>query len=118
LAEIAASYLRAGKFDEFGRLLDLSWTIKKRLANGISNQRIDEIYAAVRRAGALGGKICGAGGGGFLLVYAPPFRQDAVRRALREVKELPFQFEPDGTKVVIDLRESQAQTSLSCAAAG
>jgi D-glycero-alpha-D-manno-heptose-7-phosphate kinase len=74
------------------------------MASQISNGDIDEIYATARRAGALGGKITGAGGGGFLLLYCPREKQSGVRDALRSLPELPFHLEPDGTKVILNYR--------------
>lgn len=96
--------LRAGEFDEFGRYLDVGWRLKKRLASRISNESIDDLYATARRAGALGGKITGAGGGGYLLLYCPRERQDDLRCALHSVTELPFHLERDGSKVVFNGR--------------
>lgn len=96
--------LRAGEFDEFGRYLDVGWRLKKRLASRISNENIDDLYATARRAGALGGKITGAGGGGYLLLYCPRERQDDLRAALHSVTELPFHLERDGSKVVFNCR--------------
>jgi D-glycero-alpha-D-manno-heptose-7-phosphate kinase len=78
---------------------------KKKLAQGINNPLIEEIYQAARKAGALGGKISGAGGGGFLLLYCPVERQSRVRKALRKSRELPFRFEKEGTKAIFSVRE-------------
>jgi D-glycero-alpha-D-manno-heptose-7-phosphate kinase len=102
LALKAQRCLREGALDDFGLLLDEGWQLKKQLASKISNDGIDEIYDAARKAGALGGKIAGAGGGGFLLLYCPPSRQHKVRAALRDLPELPFAFERAGTKVIFD----------------
>jgi D-glycero-alpha-D-manno-heptose-7-phosphate kinase len=96
--------LEAGDFDAFGRLLHEGWELKKQMASGISNRAIDDLYAAARRAGALGGKITGAGGGGFLLLYCPCEKQDDLRDALRPLPELPFRLEPDGSKVIFNYR--------------
>lgn len=96
--------LRSGQVDAVGEYLHESWLLKKQLASQISNGVIDELYAAARQAGALGGKITGAGGGGFLLLYCPHARQDAVRAALSNLQELPFQIEPDGSKVIFNYR--------------
>jgi D-glycero-alpha-D-manno-heptose-7-phosphate kinase len=85
---------------EFGRLLDEGWKIKKSLAKGVSNNEIDQMYDAARSAGALGGKVAGAGGGGFLLLYVPKTGQESVRRALSGLKEVKFKFEPLGSKIV------------------
>ena len=70
----------------------------------ISNGHIDEIYESARRAGAIGGKIAGAGGGGFILLYVPHECQNKVRAALHGLQELPFRLEPDGTKVIFNYR--------------
>lgn len=104
LALKAKACLQAGELDDLGHLLDQSWQLKKQLASGISNTFIDDIYTAARKAGALGGKITGAGGGGFLLLYCPRERQDHVRTALSSLPELPFHLERDGTKVIFDYR--------------
>jgi D-glycero-alpha-D-manno-heptose-7-phosphate kinase len=102
LAYKARDCLRSGATDEFGALLHESWQLKKQLASKISNNAIDEIYDVARKAGALGGKIAGAGGGGFMLLYCPPSRKQRVRSALSGLTELPFSFERAGTKVIFD----------------
>ena len=104
LAVDARECLEQRAFDEFGQLLHQGWEYKKQLASGISNGRIDEMYEAARRAGAIGGKISGAGGGGFLLLYCPVERQDAVREALAPLQELPFALERDGSKAIFNYR--------------
>jgi D-glycero-alpha-D-manno-heptose-7-phosphate kinase len=104
LALEAKGRLTGGDLDGFGHLLHEGWELKKRLASRISNGMIDQIYGEAKRAGALGGKITGAGGGGFLLLYCPRERQDNVRSALRELPELPFHLERDGTKVIFNYR--------------
>jgi len=104
LATTAIQALAAGEFDEFGLLLHRAWELKKQLASKVTNGQIDCLYETARRAGALGGKITGAGGGGFLLLYCPRERQDDVRAALRDLPELPFRFERDGTKVIFNYR--------------
>ena len=102
MAHIARKELEAGHVDVVGELLDESWQLKKQLASQISNGMIDEFYTAARRAGAIGGKITGAGGGGFLLLYCHHEKQDAVRAALGSLQELPFQLEHDGSKVIFN----------------
>lgn len=85
---------------EFGNVLHEGWMAKKNLANSISNNIIDSYYEAARKAGAIGGKILGAGGGGCLLFYVEKENQDAVREALKSLLELKFDFEPEGSKIV------------------
>lgn len=104
LAISAREALNAEAFDDFGQLLDQGWQLKKQLASQISNSTIDEIYKSARKAGALGGKITGAGAGGFLLLYCPPYKQEDVRNALKSLPELPFGLERDGTKVIFNYR--------------
>ena len=94
-----------GDLDDFGRLLHDAWQRKKSLASGISNSEIDAAYAAAMAAGALGGKLLGAGGRGFLLVYADPARHDAVRLALRDLREVRFSFAPAGSQIVYQAPE-------------
>jgi D-glycero-alpha-D-manno-heptose-7-phosphate kinase len=102
MAYIARDELLSGNMDVIGELLHDSWALKKQLASKISNGGIDEMYAAARRAGAIGGKITGAGGGGFLLLYCPHEKQEAVRAALSNLQELPFQLEHSGSKVIFN----------------
>lgn len=102
IAYTARDAVLAGNLDTIGDLLDHSWNLKKQLASQISNGHFDEMYASARQAGALGGKITGAGGGGFLLLYCPYSRQDAVREALSGLQELPFKLESDGSKVIFN----------------
>lgn len=100
----ARKSLTQGQFDDFGKLMHESWILKKRLAGQITNGVIDDMYELARRSGAIGGKITGAGGGGFLLLYVPYERQSAVRSALCDLQELPFRLESDGTKVIFNYR--------------
>lgn len=92
----------SGKGDicEFGKLLDYTWQIKRSLAEGISNDFLDNIYKRSRQAGALGGKILGAGGGGFILLFVEPEYQYQVIEELQELRHVPFNFEHSGTKVI------------------
>lgn len=96
--------LQEGCLDELGYLLDKSWQLKKQLASGVSNTFIDDMYSAACKAGALGGKLSGAGGGGFLLLYCPRAKQDNVRAALAPLPELPFHLECDGSKIIFHYR--------------
>ena len=104
MAYQARCAIETGDFDELGVLLHRSWDLKKRLAGTISNGRINEMYDTARRAGAIGGKIAGAGGGGFLLLYVPFEHQNKVRMQLNGLQELPFRLEGDGTKVIFNYR--------------
>ncbi len=93
-------YDRTVSLDEFGRLLDYTWRLKRGISSRISTDSIDEQYERAMEAGALGGKLLGAGGGGFLLFYVPPERQAAVREALAGQMHVPFRFENEGTKII------------------
>ena len=86
--------------DDFGRLLDYTWKLKRGISTGISTGSIDEQYDRGIKAGALGGKLLGAGGGGFLLFYVPEEKKDAVLEAMKDLLYVPFKFENDGTKVI------------------
>lgn len=94
----------AGNVDAVGAYLHESWELKKQLASQISNHKINDMYTAARTAGAVGGKITGAGGGGFLLLYCPFEKQEAVRAVLHNYQELLFQLEPDGSKVIFNYK--------------
>ena len=85
---------------EFGRLLDYTWKLKRKVAKGISTDSIDELYARALQAGAIGGKLLGAGGGGFLLFYVEEGKQMYVRKALEQLLYVPFKFEDAGTQVI------------------
>jgi D-glycero-alpha-D-manno-heptose-7-phosphate kinase len=104
MAYTARDELKAGNVDVIGEMLHESWQFKKRLASNVSNADIDQMYQAARQAGATGGKISGAGGGGFLLLYCRHERQEAVRAALSSLQELPFRVENDGSKVIFNYR--------------
>lgn len=84
----------------FGRLLHAAWLHKRSLSSGITNSVIDDAYDAALRAGALGGKLLGAGGRGFLLLYVEPHAQPAVREALRDLIEIPFSFSEFGSQII------------------
>jgi len=105
MVEEGKEYLIKGTLDDFGKLLHQGWERKKILAQGINNPLIEEIYQAARKAGALGGKISGAGGGGFLLLYCPLKQQNRIRKTLKNLRELPFRFEEEGTKAIFNVRE-------------
>lgn len=85
---------------EFGRLLDYTWKLKRGISTGISTDSIDRLYEKGIEAGALGGKLLGAGGGGFLLFYVEEDKQEAVHKAMEELLYVPFEFENSGTRVI------------------
>ena len=99
--ELRDLVLNGFDLETFGGILDQGWERKRSLAGTITSEEIDHWYGAARAAGAFGGKLCGAGGGGFLLFVAPPERHDAIRRALSQLKELPVRYEPNGTKLIL-----------------
>lgn len=96
--EILAS---GGPIEAFGELLHEAWTLKRSLSGRVSTAEIDAIYDAARAAGAVGGKLLGAGGGGFILFVVPPDRQPAVREALRRLLHVPFAFESGGSQIIV-----------------
>jgi D-glycero-alpha-D-manno-heptose-7-phosphate kinase len=102
LADRMLVALRSGSLDKFGSLLDEGWQAKKRISGKISNPRIDHLYHLARSNGASGGKITGAGGGGFLLLYCEAECQEAVRSALQGegIQEMAFAFDNNGAKVI------------------
>ncbi len=92
--------LETSNLQNFGRLLDKGWLLKKEMAKGITNEKIDEIYNIGIHNGAIGGKLLGAGGGGFLLFYCEKENQMKLRTALKGLKELPFTFDNGGSKII------------------
>ena len=86
--------------DDFGKLLDYTWKLKRQTGIRISTDAIDDLYAKAINAGALGGKLLGAGGGGFLLFYVPEDRQNIVKEELSNLLYVPFEFENGGTDVI------------------
>jgi D-glycero-alpha-D-manno-heptose-7-phosphate kinase len=89
-----------GDVDGIGRLLHENWTLKRTVAEGVTTPEIDEAYERAWDAGALGGKLLGAGGGGFLLVHAPEAAQRSVRAALPHLREVPFRFSASGSQIL------------------
>ena len=100
LVDEAEMALEQGRVDDFGRLLDVEWKLKREINGKVSNPVIDEYYSQAMEAGALGGKLLGAGGGGFLLLHVPKDKQPVVRQALSGLLEIPFHFEAGGAKVL------------------
>src|SRR5260370_8939730 len=103
-AALMKEALLCGDLKHFGHLLDDAWQAKKRVSQYISSQRIDHLYDVAREYGAAGGKITGAGGGGFLLLYAEPSSQAAVRSAMQSegVQEMAFAFDSQGAQVIVN----------------
>jgi D-glycero-alpha-D-manno-heptose-7-phosphate kinase len=96
--------MESGDINTCGELLDQNWQLKQKMASGISNPNIQEMYEKARSAGAIGGKIAGAGGGGFLLLIVPRENQNKVFETLKNYRELPFMIEQSGSKVIFDDR--------------
>jgi D-glycero-alpha-D-manno-heptose-7-phosphate kinase len=103
LVDEAYKILTSGKDDfvEFGRLLNEAWKLKKRLSTKITNSDIDSIYEAAIKNGAVGGKLCGAGGGGFILLYVEPENHDRVTKALGNFLHVPFKFDFSGSEIIV-----------------
>jgi len=101
--------LEKGEIDCVGEILHEGWQLKKQLASTITNDEIEFMYDKALNAGALGGKIAGAGGGGFLMLYVLREKQNAVREALANYRELPFMLENDGSKVIFNYRRYDAK---------
>ena len=91
---------KSADLDDFGRLLDHTWKLKKQTGSAVSTNSIDALYEKGMQAGALGGKLLGAGGGGFLVFYVQPEYQEAVKDAMNELTYIPFRFEDGGTRVI------------------
>ena len=86
--------------DAFGDLLDEAWQLKRSLSGVVSNTQVDDIFAEARRGGARGGKLLGAGGGGFVLLYVPPACRQEVKERLRGLIWVPFQFDTSGSQII------------------
>jgi D-glycero-alpha-D-manno-heptose-7-phosphate kinase len=100
MVDQAVGILESGDLRDFGRLLDEAWQIKRSLSQSVSTSEVDEAYAAARKAGALGGKLLGAGGGGFMMLFAEPDKHESVKKALSDFLHVPFNFEPSGSQIV------------------
>ncbi len=99
--------------DDFGRLLHEGWKLKRSLTQKITNSNIDEIYQAGLDAGALGGKLLGAGGGGFMLFFVPPERREALRLRLKKLLCVPFSFSNSGSQVIVYEPEGEYDEGLT-----
>ena len=100
MAKHALDILNEGDLIDFGKLLGESWKIKRSLSDKITNPYIDEIYNAAKKAGASGGKLLGAGGGGFVLLFVEPEKQSKVKERLKKLLHVPFKFENLGTQII------------------
>lgn len=106
LALDAREAILAGAFDQIGVLLNKNWELKKTLSAKISNGRLDDMHERAMEAGATGAKICGAGGGGFLMAYCRPEHRQRLMEAMREFRWMPIEIPPDGSKVIFNYRRS------------
>lgn len=97
---IYSEAFREDRLDMIGERLDYTWEIKKKFASGVSNELIDTMYRKAKEAGALGGKVLGAGGGGFLLFYVPRDSQEMVKTALSDFREVDFCIDPQGSNII------------------
>ena len=100
MVQEAMRLLSKNKILDFGTLLHESWQIKRQLSEKITTSYIDDIYASARSAGAIGGKLLGAGGGGFVLLFAPPGTQKKIKEKLKKLLLVPFKFESLGTQII------------------
>ncbi len=91
---------KTAELDDFGRLLDYTWKLKRQTGSAVSTNSIDDLYSRGIEAGALGGKLLGAGGGGFLIFYVQPEYQENVKKAMSDLLYIPFEFENGGTRVI------------------
>lgn len=109
--ESVAQLTGKGDLGDFGELLDESWSLKRTLSSKVSSPVLDEIYLAAKSAGALGGKILGAGGGGFMLFFVKPEKQKKVKERLKKLLRVPFSFENEGSRII--LYQPDAVTEIS-----
>ena len=101
-AKAAKDMIKKSQFDDFGRLLNQSWKVKRDLSNAVSNNKIDELYHFGIKNGALGGKLLGAGGAGFFLFYVPNKHQSKFIKSLNKNIVVPFKFEKEGSKIIFN----------------
>ena len=100
VGEAIAILTGGGSLEDFGELLHKAWLHKRSLSKLVSNQYLDELYSVARKAGAIGGKLCGAGGGGFMLLLVPPEKQSDVKKKFEKLIHVPFNFENDGSRII------------------
>lgn len=102
LVNVAEKILIDGDLDDFGRLLDHTWQLKRTLSDRITNNEIDIMYKKAIENGALGGKLLGAGGGGFMLLYVPKEKQADIKHCFKDQRFVPFSFEDSGTRIIYE----------------
>lgn len=100
MVDDAEKVMGKGDLEQWGKMLDKTWHMKRSLASKISNSDIDFMYEKAKNAGAIGGKVLGAGGGGFLLLYVSDENKESVRKALSDYKEVDFEFENEGSRII------------------
>lgn len=108
MAQEGSSLLQSGDLDDFGRLMHEAWQLKKSTSPSATNSHIDDAYQRALNAGALGGKILGAGGGGFLLLYTRPETRENIKKSLERLRFIPFRFENHGTHIIHYSREEES----------
>ena len=114
LVDVAADIISNGNdFDDFGRLLHETWKIKRSLASSIAPDYIQEIYSTAMKAGALGGKLLGAGGGGFMIFYVTQEKKQQVLEALSNLLLVPFKIDNIGSKIIFDEKQEYSLTAMS-----
>lgn len=106
LAVSSESHIATLDIKTIGNLLDISWEAKKKLTDKIHNEEIDKIYSLAKQSGVYGGKLLGAGGGGFFLFLCPPEKQDKLRAVLKDYKELPFAYERYGSRIILNINDN------------
>ena len=100
LADVLRDEIQRNNIDSFGEILHENWELKKELSDRISTTYINELYALARRAGASGGKVLGAGGGGFLMLFAPESKHAAIKCVLRGLRPVNIGYEPLGSRII------------------
>ena len=99
--------MKQGNLNDFAKLLHESWLLKKSLSSSVSNYYIDDIYNNAVKKGALGGKLLGAGGGGFLLLYVPYFKQKSSIKFFKKLITIPFKFTSEGSKILFTTKNKE-----------
>jgi D-glycero-alpha-D-manno-heptose-7-phosphate kinase len=105
--------LQAGDLESYAELMHEHWQNKRRRSPGMATQRIDDLYTLARRSGVVGGKLVGAGGGGFLLLAGPPERHDVIRAALKGVREVSLRFTSRGTHIACSTARTGTRSRCS-----